>query len=63
MQAIADMLDAERSDTLVVSHAGMMMYLRKELMRRGFRGPKFGVAEHARLYVYEREARPASNDG
>jgi broad specificity phosphatase PhoE len=63
VQAIANMLDAEPGDTLVVSHAGMMMYLRKELMRRGFRGPKFGVAEHARLYVYEREAHPAGNDG
>jgi broad specificity phosphatase PhoE len=52
--AVADLLEAERENTLVVSHAGMMMYLRKELMRRGFRGPKFGLAEHARAYVFER---------
>jgi broad specificity phosphatase PhoE len=54
VQAVADMLDAEQSDTLVVSHAGMMMYLRRELIRRGFDGPKFGVADNARLYVFER---------
>jgi broad specificity phosphatase PhoE len=54
MQAAADLLEAEQDDTLVVSHAGTMMYLRKELLRRGFRGPKFGIAEHARTYVFER---------
>jgi broad specificity phosphatase PhoE len=54
VRTVADMLDAEQHDTLVVSHAGMMLYLRKELVRRGFQGPEFGVAEHARLYVFER---------
>jgi broad specificity phosphatase PhoE len=44
VQSIAGMLDAEQGDTLVVSHAGMMMYLRRELVRRGFRGPKFRSA-------------------
>jgi broad specificity phosphatase PhoE len=52
--AVADLLDAEQDDTLVVSHAGMMMYLRKELVRRGYRGPRFSLADHARLYVFER---------
>jgi hypothetical protein len=28
----------------------MMMYLRKELLRRGFQGPRFGIAQHARVY-------------
>jgi broad specificity phosphatase PhoE len=55
VQAVADMLDAEQNDTLVVSHAGMMMYLRRELLRRGFGGPKFRVADNARLYVFERQ--------
>jgi len=41
-------------DTLVVSHAGVMLYLRKELLRRGFRGPSFRLAEPGRLYVLER---------
>jgi broad specificity phosphatase PhoE len=52
---VAEMLDTEQDDTLVVSHAGVMMFLRKELLRRGFNGPVFRIAEHARLYVYERK--------
>jgi broad specificity phosphatase PhoE len=52
--AIADRLEQEPVDTLVVAHAGMMLYLRKELLRRGFQGPDFKLAEHARLYVFER---------
>ena len=52
--AVANLLEAEPEDTLVVSHAGMMAYLRKELVRRGFRGPEFRIADHARLYVFER---------
>jgi hypothetical protein len=55
VQAVADLLHHEESDTLVVSHAVMMMYLRKELVRRGFRGPEFKIADHARVYVYERD--------
>lgn len=52
--AIADLLEQEPVDTLVVSHAGVMFFLRKELRRRGFRGPRFKLAEPARLYVFER---------
>ncbi len=54
IKAIADLLEQELVDTLVVSHAGVMFFLRKELLRRGFAGPKFGLAETARLYVFER---------
>jgi len=54
VRAIVDQLEAEPGDTLVVSHAGVMFFLRKELARRGFRGPRFRLAEHARLYVFER---------
>lgn len=54
IKAIADLLEQEPVDTLVVSHAGVMFFLRKELLRRGFSGPKFGLAETARLYVFER---------
>jgi broad specificity phosphatase PhoE len=54
VRAIADQLEAEPVDTLVVCHAGVMHYLRKELRHRGFTGPKFGLAESARLYVFER---------
>lgn len=54
--AVADLLESESSNILVVSHAGMMLYLRKELLRRGFIGPRFSVAEHAKLYVFTSRA-------
>lgn len=41
--------------TLVVSHAGVMMFLQKALMARGFTGPKFRLPECGRLYVYQGE--------
>lgn len=56
IKAIANLLEQEPVDTLVVSHAGVMFFLRKELLRRGFTGPKFSLAETARLYVFERSA-------
>jgi len=55
MHAVADRLGGLERDTLVVSHAGMMVYLSRELRQRGFVGPKLSVAEHARAYVYTRE--------
>ena len=54
IRAMADQLEADSVHTLVVSHAGVMHYLRKELLRRGFRGPRFKLAEHSRLYAFER---------
>jgi broad specificity phosphatase PhoE len=54
IRAMADLLEGERVDTLVVSHAGVMFFLRKELLRRGFTGPRFKLAEHAKLYLFER---------
>ena len=54
VRAVADMLEAEREEILVVSHAGMMGSLRKELIKRGFKGPHFQFPDHALLYVYER---------
>lgn len=50
----ADELTAMEQDVLVVSHAGMMAYLSRELRRRGFAGPKLRVAKHAVAYVYNK---------
>ena len=46
-------------NTLIVSHAGMMVFLRKELLRLGFAGPKFGIPQSGKLYVFERTVDPA----
>ena len=54
VRALAGQLEAGPQDTLVVSHAGMMMYLSAELRRRGFSGPKFRWAQHAQVYVFQK---------
>jgi len=55
--ALAEQLSAAERDTLVVSHAGMMAYLSAELRRRGFIGPKLRIAEHATVYIYEKNGQ------
>ena len=60
--AVADRLSGLSQDTLVVSHAGMMAYLSAELRRRGFVGPKLGIAKHATTYIYERNGSKLYND-
>ena len=54
VRLMADKLVAQKEDTLVFCHAGVMHFLRKELLRRGFTGPRFTLAHHARLYVFEK---------
>jgi broad specificity phosphatase PhoE len=53
VRGVADLIESHREDLLIVSHAGMMLYLRKELIRRGLRGPPIGIAQHARVYVMQ----------
>jgi broad specificity phosphatase PhoE len=50
---VANQLLTETRNVLVVSHAGMMAYLSRELLRRGFQGPKLRIAKHAVVYVYK----------
>lgn len=50
---VDEILSSHLNNVLVVSHAALMMYLRKELLKCGFSGPKFKKAENGRLYVYE----------
>lgn len=51
---VVELLLSRGEETLVVSHAGMMIYLSAELRRRGFRGPNLRMPKHATLYLYER---------
>jgi broad specificity phosphatase PhoE len=50
-----EVITKAQEDTLIVSHAGVMMFLRKELVKLGFAGPGFKIAENGKLYVFERE--------
>jgi broad specificity phosphatase PhoE len=54
-QVTDSVLTQAKEDTLIVSHAGVMMFLRKELVKLGFTGPEFKIAENGKLYVFERK--------
>ncbi|WP_102262934.1 histidine phosphatase family protein [Mesobacillus jeotgali] len=41
-------------DILIVGHGGIMMFMRKELLKRGFSGPKFNRPENAKVYIFEK---------
>jgi hypothetical protein len=47
-------LTEDKNNILVVSHADLMWYLKKELLLRGFTGPKFGKAKNGYLYIFEK---------
>ncbi|MDB6152170.1 MAG: hypothetical protein JWL90_623 [Chthoniobacteraceae bacterium] len=49
-----EILATAQHDTLIVSHAGIMAFLRKELLRLGFTGPRFGLAQNGKLYLFEK---------
>jgi broad specificity phosphatase PhoE len=52
---VDEILAEKRENVLVVSHGALMIYLRKELLKRGFKGEKFTRAHNARVYLYEKE--------
>jgi broad specificity phosphatase PhoE len=47
-------LEENKENALIVSHGGLMMFMRKELIRRGFKGPRLGRPENAKLYLFEK---------
>jgi len=49
-----DVLPKCDGNTLVVGHAGFMIFLRKELLRQGFKGPKYTLPDNGKLYVFEK---------
>ncbi|MEK4534487.1 histidine phosphatase family protein [Peribacillus sp. FSL K6-1552] len=54
-KVLDELLAKGEQDVLIVSHAALMVYMRKELIRRGFAGPKFKIASNGKLYVFERK--------
>jgi broad specificity phosphatase PhoE len=55
VSATLDSILSSKENILIVSHGGIMMFLRKELLRRGFRGPEFNIANNGQLYVFEKK--------
>ncbi|MFC7373494.1 histidine phosphatase family protein [Fictibacillus iocasae] len=41
-------------DVLIVGHGGIMMFMRKELLKLGFAGPRIGKPKNGEVYVFER---------
>lgn len=52
--ALDEIFAKGEGDILIVSHAALMVYMRKELIRRGFAGPKFKIASNGKLYIFEK---------
>jgi broad specificity phosphatase PhoE len=50
---IDEILSLRLENILIVSHGVIMYYLRKELKKRGFRGPKFSIPVNGELYIFE----------
>ncbi|MCA1056109.1 histidine phosphatase family protein [Rossellomorea aquimaris] len=50
---VIDRVMSEDQDVLIVGHGGVMMFMRKELIRRGFSGRSFRRPENGVVYVYE----------
>ncbi|SDZ63522.1 Histidine phosphatase superfamily (branch 1) [Evansella caseinilytica] len=52
-QALDKMMGLQE-DVLIISHGGIMMFLSRELKKRGFTGPALNRPQNARLYLYEK---------
>lgn len=53
ISGVVDRIIREGEDVLIVGHGGIMMYMRKELRKRGFTGPSFRKPSNGTLHVYQ----------
>jgi broad specificity phosphatase PhoE len=51
---IDEIMSRNGEDTLIVSHGILMVSMRQELLKRGFKGPRLGTPANGRLYVFEK---------
>jgi len=51
---VQEIILKEDKDILIVSHGFLMIFLRKELIKRGFRGPNFKRPSNGKIYVFEK---------
>jgi broad specificity phosphatase PhoE len=52
--ALDKIFSQSEEDVLIVSHAALMIFMRKELVKRGFKGPKVGTPQNGKLYIFEK---------
>lgn len=51
---IDKVLVSPEENVLIVSHVFAMIFLQKELQKRGFKGPDLGTPEHGKVYIFEK---------
>jgi len=49
---VDELLRANDQHVLVASHGFVMMFLRQELLKRGFTGDRFSTPAHGKIYVF-----------
>jgi hypothetical protein len=55
IKAVLDeILNQGEEDVLIVSLGALMMFMRKEMLKRGFEGPKIKRPENGKLYLFEK---------
>lgn len=54
LDEILDQAEKEGKDCLIVSHGGVMDIMRKNLKKRGYKGPYFKIPSNGKLYLFEK---------
>ncbi|WP_017812037.1 MULTISPECIES: histidine phosphatase family protein [Paenibacillus] len=59
-RALDVILSSDAEHVLVVSHWALMLYMRKQLIKRGFAGPRMRMVENGKLHIFrDAEAQAA----
>jgi broad specificity phosphatase PhoE len=53
-----EILSLEGEDVLVVTHGALMIFIRKELVKRGFKGPRLKTPANGKVYIYDNNELP-----
>jgi broad specificity phosphatase PhoE len=53
-----EILALDGEDVLVVTHGALMLFIRKELVKRGFKGPKLKTPANGKVYIYDNNELP-----
>ncbi|MBU8878383.1 histidine phosphatase family protein [Bacillus sp. FJAT-29790] len=48
-----DIISEGKANVLIVSHGALMIFMRRELVKRGFSGPRIGHPANGKLYLFE----------
>ncbi|WP_175986674.1 histidine phosphatase family protein [Bacillus sp. Marseille-Q1617] len=55
IKGMVDRVISEDQDVLIVGHGGVMMFMRRELIKRGFSGPAFRRPANGKVYIFQKE--------